>query len=698
MVDFAHRKTEGYIVEVKETSAYPIENIKPILSAKDDYSVITEQLMHLSQYMIEHYHLRYIDVLRLMLPSQMRGDRVVALTKRVAYIAVEGSLDKIVSSLNPRAKVQRDLVTFLYGKHIDTAIINNKFSSSALRALIDSGIVAIEQQRVMRTPNTVLQGSCDNVVLTPTQIHVVDSVLKGGDNYLLHGVTGSGKTEVYMHIISQVISHGKNAILLVPEISLTPNMLRLFRQRFGDCVAILHSGLSAGEKLDEWTRIRTGQCSIVVGARSAIFAPIDNIGIIIIDEEHDSSYVSDFNPRYNSLDIAKWRAKYNNCSVLLGSATPSLTSYYQAKTGVLKLLSMPERINKQPLPSVEVVDMALASRLGNKSLISPQLQQHIQDTLDKKQQIMLFLNRRGYSSYLMCTECGYIAKCEKCDVSLTVHNHDNQLKCHYCGNRYHMLTTCPECSSHSFRHGKIGTEQIESLIKKMFPQARVLRMDADTTAVKDGHAKILSAFGRGEADILLGTQMIAKGHDFGNVTLVGILDADQSLHHPDYISAERTFQLLTQVAGRSGRDVHKGKVVMQTYTPYHYCIQLATRQDYVAFYNKEINLREMSQFPPFSNIVRILYLGEDKQCVIDQLSMHYAELNKLAQAYPASFIYIDKMICPISRADNKHRLQILIKLQPSTTDDMLSNIYNVCDNMTNKKVSAYVELNPNSLN
>ena len=422
-----------------------------------------------------------------------------------------------------------------------------------------------------------------------------------------------------------------------------------------------------------------------------------NLGAIIIDEEHDSSYISDFNPRYNTLEVAEFRAQENGALLLMGSATPSLTSYYVAQKGQLRLIEMPERINKRPLPNVEIVDMAEETRSGHKGIFSRLLKQRLQETLDKGNQAMLFLNRRGFSSFLMCTKCGYVAKCADCDVSLTVHREDNMLKCHYCGKKYYMLAKCPECGQNSFRQGRIGTQQVVDLLKEMFPTVNVLRMDADTTQTKESHGKILEAFARGEAQILVGTQMIAKGHDFPKVTLVGVLDGDQSLHHSDYLATERTFELITQVAGRSGRDTETGTVVLQTYTPAHYCLQLAAKQDYKGFYKREISLREASAFPPFSEILRILYQGENEKDCIDELTTQYADLTNLKADNSLDFFYMDKMRCPLKRAEKKYRFQILIKLSKNSVNKILPQIYSICDNKKRSNVQIFVERNPQNL-
>ena len=699
LVDFAHRKVEGYIVEEKLTTDCPVEKLKNIIRPLDDFAAISPDLLELGRFMRSEYHLRWVDVLRLFIPAEMRNGRVKTLSRRQASLT-SSNLDEILNSLKPNAVRQRDLVSFLY-KHgaTLTSELNDEFGVSALKSLVDKGVVQINDITVRRTPYKDLAQSADNRhVLLPAQQNAVDTMMSNpAGKYLLHGVTGSGKTEVYLTIIEKVVESGRNCIMLVPEIALTPNMLRQLRNRFGDTVALLHSGLSMGERFDEWLRLKNGEASIAIGARSAIFAPLNNIGAIIIDEEHDSSYISDFNPRYNTLDVADFRAKQNGALLVMGSATPSLSSYYKARQGELKLIEMPKRINQRPLPKVEIVDMAAETRSGNKGIFSRLLTERLTETIAQGNQAMLFLNRRGYSSFLMCTKCGYVAKCADCDISLTVHREDNMLKCHYCGKKYYMLSSCPECGQNSFRQGKIGTQQVVDLLKAMFPDVKTLRMDADTTQTKESHGKILSAFANGEAQILVGTQMIAKGHDFPKVTLVGVLDGDQSLHHEDYLATERTFQLITQVAGRSGRDEAIGTVVLQTYTPTHYCLQLAAKQDYLAFYKREIALREAGNFPPFCEIVRILYQGENEQDCIDELTAQYANLTDIKAAYPADFTYLDKMRCPLRRAEKKFRFQILMKLASGNLAALLPQIYAVCDAKTKNSVQVYVERNPQNL-
>ena len=484
--------------------------------------------------------------------------------------------------------------------------------------------------------------------------------------------------------------------MLVPEISLTPNMLRLFRSRYGEQVAMLHSGLSAGERFDEWLRLKRGEAKIALGARSAVFAPLENVGVIIIDEEHDASYQSESNPRYITSEIARFRREYNGAKLVFGSATPSVETFYKAQNGEIKLITLQNRINKRPLPEVEIVDMAMELRNGNKSFLSDRLYDELKSTIKEGNQAILFLNRRGFSSFVMCTKCGYTAKCEDCDVSLSYHADENLLKCHYCGKRYRMFDLCPECKSPFIRQGKIGTERVANELKKLFPGVGVLRMDFDTTQNKEAHLKIIEAFANHEAQILVGTQMVAKGHDFKDVTLVGILDADQSLHFEDFRAGERTFQLLTQVSGRCGRDVKSGKVILQTYSPKHIVLRLAAKQDYLGFYAKEINIREATDFPPFATIVRILYSGENEQNTISTLNAQYAMIQELRKSRD-DILFANKMKAPVRRIEKKFRYQILMKIKGDMTEELSDKIFAVSDMKQHKDVGVFVERNPQNM-
>ena len=697
LVPFGRQTVEGYVIGIKEKSEF--SSLKPIIKKLDAYPVITEEMLALMNFMTKAYHLRKVDVLRLFIPSQMRGGKVKELTVKYASIAEEYRDKDEMLFIRPSAQAQLDLFYHLSECGRDSVTeLNKNFSAAALRNLVSRGIVVLVEEEELRVPySQINKEKVKEVTLTPAQSKVVSEVCsEQSGTYLLHGVTGSGKTEVYMRCISFVLERGKTAVMLVPEISLTPQVLRSFRSRFGDNVALLHSGLSVGERFDEWRRLLDGRAKVAVGARSAIFAPLSNLGLIIIDEEHDSSYVSESNPRYITHEVAAFRASFNGCKLLLGSATPGIESYYHACQGDYKLLELPERVNKKQLPEMEIVNMCKEVYDGNNGVFSRRLISELTDCMARGEQAIIFINRRGYSSYMMCRHCGYVAKCEQCDVSLVYHKEENVLKCHYCGNRYAVLDECPQCHSSSIKRGFVGTQAIVEQLSQLFPDKKILRMDNDTTQNKNSHAAILGEFASGKASILVGTQMIAKGHDFPNVTLVGIVDADMSLHFADYRACERTYQLITQVAGRAGRVTKPGKVVLQTYSPHHYVYRFAANNDYKGFYEKECNLREVTKYPPFSKIVRVLVSGESEELCSRTLKGIFDDISVLSRDNRGSFAYFAAMKSPVKRIQNKYRVQILMRIV-SGFDKIIGNVYNIVDKHTVSKVSVFVEINPNNL-
>ncbi|MEQ6050628.1 primosomal protein N' [Lysinibacillus capsici] len=538
-----------------------------------------------------------------------------------------------------------------------------RVSISVLEAVIDKGAAQFIQEEVFRDPFTKEVSRTHALQLTSEQQVALQAITTAMDQqiaqtFLLHGVTGSGKTEVYLQAIQKVLEEGKEAIMLVPEISLTPQMTERFRSRFGEMVAVMHSGLSVGEKYDEWRKIQQGKVKVVVGARSAIFAPFTNIGLIILDEEHESTYKQEDSPRYHARDVAIWRSEFHNCPIILGSATPALESFARAKKGVYKLLSLKHRALHQALPTVFIADMREELRQGNRSMFSQSLIEAIRLRLEKKEQMVLFLNRRGYSSFVLCRDCGTVVQCPNCDISLTYHRTTEKLKCHYCGYEEHVPQICPQCQSDHIRYFGTGTQKVEEELYKLFPEARVLRMDVDTTKHKGAHEEILEIFGAGHADILLGTQMIAKGLDFPNITLVGVLSADTSLHLPDYRAAERTFQLLTQVSGRAGRHDKLGEVIIQTYTPEHYAIELARTQEYEPFYEREMFLRRRSNYPPYYFVALIQLSHEDVM-----MAAEYAGrvADWLRGNLSNQVAIIGPTTASIARLQNRYRYQCLIK-------------------------------------
>ncbi|MDE7329567.1 MAG: primosomal protein N', partial [Clostridia bacterium] len=585
-VPFGGRVLDGFVTGLSQTPSFPPEKIKPILEVFDELPALVPECFSLMERISSRYKVPKASALRLFLPSEMRLGKVREVYKKYAKI-------KDISAPIPKnAKKQREALDFLAEKgEWDYTALCAKFGRGAVNALEERGAFEIYKVKINRNPFGEVGGEDVERELTPAQTEAVNSIRTSPKSvHLIHGVTGSGKTEIYLHLIAEEIKKGKSAIFLVPEISLTPQMLSQLRARFKGEAAILHSGLSAGEKFDEWWRLRSGEAKIAIGARSAVFAPLENIGVIIVDEEHDGSYQSESAPRYSTVEIARLRAEYNGCKLVLGSATPSVESFARAKSGEYNLITLPERINKRPMPEIIIADMRKEVQRGNNTSFSAALREELKNTLDGGNQAIIFLNRRGYSQKVICRDCGYVAKCEHCDVTLTYHSEDDCLKCHYCGTKYKMLSACPQCGGVHIRYSGTGTQRVVSDLNAMFPQARIIRMDNDTVTGKDGHYKILSKFAKKQADILVGTQMVAKGHDFPSVTLVGILDADMSLQFEDYRSGERTFQLITQVSGRSGRAGASGKVVLQTYCPENYILRYAVNYDYNGFFDNEIGL------------------------------------------------------------------------------------------------------------
>lgn len=687
-VPFGKRILQGYVVGLSENCSYDKTKLKSVVSALEDFSAIKPELLQLMGFMAKKNHLTMASTLRLFLPSQMREGKVREIYETFYSLADEQFQPK------KNAQKQAEMVEFLKsnGKS-SSSELGNRFGYATIKTLFEKDVITKQKEKIERKP-FVLPKQDKRVELNLTQKNAIETI-NGEKIFLLHGVTGSGKTEVYMHLIERELSKGKNALLLVPEISLTPQIMSNFKARFGDFVAMLHSGLSAGERFDEWKRIFSGQARIVVGARSAVFAPIENLGVIIIDEEHEQSYISESNPRYFTHDIAAFRAAYNHCPLVLGSATPSVDSYQKVVEGKYQLVELPTRANGRELPAIQIVDMIGEIRRGNNGIFSAQLIADLGQVVSNKKQAMMFINRRGYSSFMRCRDCGYVAKCTDCDVSLVYHREDNRLKCHYCGKQYKVLSHCPSCKSDNIKYGAVGTEQVVSKLKELFPGVKILRMDNDTTSTKNSHQKILSEFKNSLPAILVGTQMIAKGHDFENVTLVGIVDADQSLFQADYRSTERTFQLITQVAGRAGRSKDDGKVVLQTYAPRHYVYKFASNYDYKGFFKKEANIRQTAQFPPFSRIIRLLISDNDENYARELLKMCYTEIEKLKEKYQNQILYLDAMKAPIKKIQNKYRYQILLRVKLEQADQIEEEVFGVANKIV--KNNVFIEINPTNM-
>ncbi|MFA6866540.1 MAG: primosomal protein N' [Clostridia bacterium] len=692
LVPFGNRTLEGFVVGVKDSTKIKTKDIIKVL---DDFLAINPEMLALTKHLNQTNNLRMVDCLRLCIPSKLRGGKVKELKK--SYITLDMQKDEALKLISSRAKSQVAMLEKLYligGEY--ESVLNSEYNPSSVKALVTKGIVKRKFIKVDRTPYKGVVADKKDIELTSDQNDAIEKIMSNEGTFLLHGVTGSGKTEIYMQVIEKLLAEDKTAIMLVPEIGLTPQMMGVFRSRFGDKVGLLHSALSDGERFDEWLRLKRGEAKVALGARSAIFAPIENVGVIIIDEEHDTSYVSESNPRYFTEEIAQFRREFNNAKLILGSATPSLATYKKAISGEYTLVKLPNRVNKRELPDMEIIDMRNEVRSGNTSIFSKKLLSALETTIKKGNQAMLFVNRRGFSSFVRCQKCGYIPKCDNCDVSLTYHKDDNRLKCHYCGKEYYMLTECPVCHSASIGIGRVGTEQVVSEVQRIFPDIKVLRMDFDTTTTKDSYLEILSSFAKNEAQVLVGTQMIVKGHDFENVTLVGVLDADMSLYFSDFRSNEKTFQLITQVAGRAGRQQKQGQVLIQTYNPHHYVFDFSKNYDYEGFFEKEINIRETTKFPPFSKIVRILIKSKDEEKAMVQARICYNEMRELNRENDEIF-RVKAMRAPLKKLKSEYRFQVVLWLLSEGEEKILPQIYERVANLKDKNTVMFVEINPTQM-
>ena len=683
-VPFSRQILEGFVVEVKDSSDSNVK-LREIIDIVDSDVILNDELLDLGRKIQEMTLATLISCYQVMLPKALKAKigTSVNIKYDICYRLRDVDLSKFKFTLG-----QQKIIELFNDRELVLRADAKAISLSSLNSLLKKGILTeekCEHYRLNYNKNTGVKKT-----LTSDQNLVVSAVdLNKYFPYLLYGVTGSGKTEVYMELIEKVLNAGKTSIVLVPEISLTPQMVSRFEERFGKKIAALHSALSDGERYDEWRRIARGEASIVIGARSAIFAPLKNIGIIIIDEEHSDSYKQDdTNPRYSAKEVALLRGKYHNCPVLMGSATPTLDSYARASKGVYKLLTLPNRINGKSLPSVSIIDMNNEFKTS-KGHFSLELIKAIEDRLEKKEQIILFLNRRGYASFITCKNCGYTFKCPDCDITLTYHKSSNTLRCHYCGYGTKVYNTCPNCGEDSINDLGVGTEKIEEELSGLFPNSKVLRMDFDTTTRKGSHEVMIKAFRNHEYDILLGTQIVAKGLDFDNVTLVGVINGDTSLMIPDFRSSENTFALLSQVAGRSGRSNKKGEVIIQTFNPNHYAIMYAKSHDYVGFYKQEMLVRKKLKYPPYYYICYLRISGLDNNLILTEASKIKRSLTRNL----ADEIILGPSPCNISRVRKMYRYGIIIKYK---SDTLLLNILNkIIDHYkANNKVTIDIDFNP----
>lgn len=625
-----NKEIKGYVTGFSERAEYAPEKMKEVLKIAEESVAIESKLVALAAWMKESYGGTMIQALKTVLPIKKKEKAKEKQKVRLLLPEAEGK-EKLELYLHKNQKARARLLAALLDQpeqDYDFLIHKLNLTRSVVRALEEQKVLALESEQVYRNPVIYQQKAQKEIIYTEEQQAAIRTFSKDYEQgirktYLLYGVTGSGKTEVYMEMIDKVLSEGRQAIVLIPEIALTYQTVMRFYTRFGGRVSILNSRMSQGERYDQMERVKKGEVDIMIGPRSALFTPFERLGLIVIDEEHEPTYKSEQVPRFHARETAIERARMEGASVVLGSATPSLEAFYACECGRYQMLRLRNRTGKQALPEVYVADMREELKHGNRSILSDRLKLLMQDRLEKKEQIMLFLNRRGYAGFVSCRACGYVVKCPHCDVSLSVHR-GGKMVCHYCGYETQTVKNCPVCGSPYIGGFRAGTQQIEDLVKREFPQARVLRMDMDTTKNKGGHEKILAKFADEEADIMIGTQMIVKGHDFPNVTLVGVLAADMSLYSDDFRSAERTFELLTQAAGRAGRGAKKGEVVIQTYSPEHYSIQTAARQDYQAFYTEEMNYRELMGYPPAEHLMAVLVACEDEALL--EKGMHYLKL------------------------------------------------------------------------
>ena len=616
-----NRKRKGYVIEITGKNEYPEEKIKEIDGIITDNLPAEADAIRLAAWMRQTYGSTMIAALKTVLPVK-RAVKAVEKKKLRRSLSAEELISLLGECMrkhqNAKVRVLQELLT---EEELPYELVTGKLhvSAATLNSLVNQGAITIESESSYRNPVSLNVTAQSGPELSEEQRYIKEQILSDYDKnirntYLIHGITGSGKTLVYLALIEEMIKRGKQCIVLIPEIALTYQTLLRFYKRFGDRVSVMNSSLSQGERFDQCERARKGEIDVMIGPRSALFVPFPSLGMIVIDEEHEGSYISENAPRYHARETAEYLASLKKASLVLGSATPSLEAYYKAKKGEYRLFTMKNRKNGGELANVRIVDLRQELRKGNRSIFSSDLQELIRDRLGKKQQIMLFLNRRGYAGFVSCRSCGYVMKCPHCDVSLSQHI-GGKMVCHYCGYETVQSKRCPNCSSNYILGFKAGTQQIERQLYELFPGIRVLRMDGDTTKQKGSFEKILSAFAEGEADVLLGTQMIVKGHDFPNVTLVGVLAADLSLNDSDYRAGEKTFQLLTQAEGRAGRGTLPGEAIIQTYRPEHYSIQQAAKQDYEAFYEEEILYRELLEYPPAGHMLTILVVSKDeKRC------------------------------------------------------------------------------------
>ena len=677
LVPFQKRELEGFIINILDEVTY---ETKDIIKVIDENPVLNEELLELGKYISKKTLCNLISAYETMLPVALKAKNGTTINKRYQTYLEVNSID---IKLTPK---QLEIVE-LIKKH--GRVLKSSIKSSVVSTLIKKNVLKEVYEEVYRLSNE--EKVVDQKINLTREQELVFNKIKESVNqfqpFLLFGVTGSGKTLVYIKIIEYVLRFNKEVIVLVPELSLTPQIVSRFKKKFGNLIAILHSGLSAGEKYDEWRKIERGEVKIVIGARSAIFAPFKNLGLIVIDEEHSDSYKQENNPKYSTIDVALWRAKYHNCCVVLGSATPSIESYVRAKNNIYTLLEMKNRYNNN-FPDIHLINMRDSIKNGYK-IVSKELFDAINLRLERHEQTIILLNRRGYATNVTCHDCGYVVKCKYCDIPLTYHKSSNTLRCHYCGYALPLVKTCPVCKSKNIDYFGIGTQRLEEELNHMF-KARIVRMDVDTTSKKGAHEKIIKDFLEQKYDILLGTQMIAKGLDFPNVTLVGVINGDATLNMPDFRSGERTFQLLNQIAGRSGRATKKGEVFIQAFNTDHYSIVLATKNDYETFAREELLIRKTLKYPPFYNLLIIKVLGKNEENVVNECNKCVAYLKS---SIKENVYILGPAPAYIPKINNIYYYQITLKYK--NTKDIIKEMHYLNKIYSNNKlVKIEIDFNP----
>lgn len=689
----SNKKVDGFVMELYEDIDDKIGRIKDIICFCENFPLLQDKDIFLIKLMKEKYICTYLECIKVFLPTGIiKGVK----EKKQKVIYCIKPLDSKYHK-EPYIRIYETVQTYNGILNKNQLSCRFEFSLSSINTLIKHGFLVCEEKKVERFSNREYP-LYPSKTLNSEQNNALNSIIKGGKKkYLIHGVTGSGKTEIYMHLVSEMIRQDKDTIILVPEISLTPQIVERFKGRFGNNIAVFHSKLSDGERYDEWFRVCQGNVKVAIGARSAVFLPFNNLGLIIIDEEHEGSYKSDSNPKYNAREIAEMRCEIENSKLVLGSATPSVETYYRCKKGEIELITITHRADGAVFPEINIIDMREELCNNNRSIFSNSLYEGIKARLNKKEQIMLFLNRRGFSTFVSCRKCGYVFKCDKCDISLTYHNDEKALLCHYCGTKQSISRICPKCGSKYVKYFGIGTEKVEEEVKKYFPDCKTVRMDFDTTRKKDSYENIYRTFKNGKADILIGTQMIAKGLDFHNVTLVGIIAADMSLNLPDYRSGERTFQLITQVSGRAGRGQKKGEVIIQTYNPDNYTIKYSSSNDYINFFNHELGIRESMNYPPFSKILCINISSKNEDLLIKSIQSVGINLKNILKNSD-KIEMLGPCPCEISKIKDLYRWQIILKgdFNYEFAYQIKKSIYELLKDVYNE-IRVSMDINPNSL-